>query len=183
MTGEPAAPEDPLIDEDLGGTPPLWKRILNNWVGPLLLFVVLFQAVGYLRAPSLPEQAPGFSLRTPEGDVITLEQFRGQTVVLNFWATWCGPCRLEAPSFDTFATNNPDIAVLGLAQDPKPALVRASAKKLGIHYPVLLADRETLEAYSVTTFPTTVIVDAEGNVSTAHTGLLTRPQLWMLTRF
>lgn len=174
-------PVEDLVDTE-ATTDPLWRRLLTTWVLPLFAAVVLFQAVGWLRAPALPDEAPAFTLQTPEGETLSLADFRGQTVVLNFWATWCGPCRLEAPSFDSFASANPDIVVLGLAQDPQPGKVRAAAKQLGIHYPVLLADAETLRAYGITTFPTTVIVDGEGRVQTAHTGLLLRPQLWALTQ-
>ncbi|MCA9568115.1 MAG: TlpA family protein disulfide reductase [Myxococcales bacterium] len=173
-----------MEDEDLEAPDvPLWRRVLTTWVLPLVGAALLMQAVGWLRSPALPAEAPAFTLRTPEGETVSLADFRGRTVVLNFWATWCGPCRMEAPSFDAFATNNPDVAVLGLAQDPKPALVRATAEKLGIHYPVVLADAATLQAYGITTFPTTVVVSPEGEVRTAHTGLMFRPQLWLLTRW
>lgn len=175
--------DEDLFDEDLleSPRPPLWRRALKEWVLPLVGFVVLFQLVGWLRAPSLPEQAPAFALKTPEGETVTLAGFRGRKVVLNFWATWCGPCRLEAPSFDAFASANPDVVVLGLAQDRNPGLVRSTAEQLGMHYPVLLADADTLGAYGIDTFPTTVVVDEQGRVEHAHTGLLTRPQLWWMT--
>ena len=57
-------------------------------------------------------------LRRLDGEQVSLFSLRGRTVVLNFWATWCGPCRVEAPSLAAFADNNPDIAVLGIAADP-----------------------------------------------------------------
>lgn len=163
--------------------PPLWRRLLTTWGLPLVGGVILFQLVGWLRAPALPEMAPDFAVRTPEGEVIRLSELRGQTVVLNFWATWCGPCRVEAPSFDAFARANPDIQVLGLAQDPQPAKVRRAAEDLGMTYPVALAGSDTLAAYGIDTFPTTVIVGPQGDVRTAHAGLLLRPQLWLLTRW
>ena len=102
--------------------------------------------------------------------------------MLNFWATWCAPCRLEAPSFAAFADANPDVVVLGLAEDRDVARVRRVAKELGITYPVASAPREVLSAYGVDTFPTTVIIDPDGSVRTAHVGILTRPQLWAMTR-
>jgi cytochrome c biogenesis protein CcmG/thiol:disulfide interchange protein DsbE len=170
-----------LLDPDAPEVP-LWRRVLVTWVGPLLAAVVLFQLVGWVRAPTLPERAPDFTVRTPEGESLSLQQFRGRTVVLNFWATWCGPCRMEAPSFASFAQANPDITVLGLAQDRQPGKVRRAADELGMTYPVALADPATLAAYGITTFPTTVVVGPDGAVEAAHTGLLLRPQLWWMTR-
>lgn len=143
----------------------------------LLLAVVLLVVVGRLRAPELPEQAPDFTLRTLEGERVVLSELRGQVVVLNFWATWCGPCRMEIPAFSAFADKNPDVRVLGLATDGTEAELRAAAPKLGIRYPVLRADEATTRAYGVSTLPTTVIVDAEGRVRLAHAGILLGPQL------
>lgn len=169
-------------DDDEPTRPPLWRRIAVEWILPLIGLVVLFQAVGWMRAPRLPDAAPAFDLPTVDGRRVALDDLRGQTVVLNFWATWCGPCRIEAPSFATFAENNPDIVVLGLAADGDEAKVRKTAKDLGLGYPIVMADAATLAAYGVTTYPTTVIVGPDGTIRTAHTGILFRPQLWALAQ-
>jgi len=160
---------------------PLWG-LLGSLVTSLFLVVVVMTAAGWWRAPDLPDQAPPFEVQTLDGQALSLAELQGQTVVLNFWATWCGPCRLEAPSFAAFADANPDVVVLGLAEDDHPGLVRRTAAELGITYPVALADDALLRAYGITTFPTTVVIDPSGAVRTAHTGLLTRPQLWAMTR-
>ena len=168
--------------DDFDETPrPRWRTVIE-WTWPILAALVLFHAVGWLRAPSLPDVAPPVVLETTEGKPLSLEDYRGRTVVLNFWATWCAPCRLEAPSFAAFADANPDVVVLGLAEDRDVARVRRVAKELGITYPVASAPREVLSAYGVDTFPTTVIIDPDGSVRTAHVGILTRPQLWAMTR-
>ncbi len=172
------------VDDDLldnGPSPPWWRQVLG-WVATGIAAVGLVQVVGALRAPDLPDHAPDFALVDLDGEEVALSSLRGQTVVLNFWATWCGPCRIEAPSFASFAEANPDIAVVGIAADGTPARVRATARELGISYPVLLADDGVLEDYSITTFPTTVIVGPDGGVRAAHTGLLFRPQLALLAR-
>ena len=132
---------------------------------------------GYLRAPALPDQAPDFALRDLAGEEVALSSLRGRTVVLNFWATWCGPCRLEAPTFASFADAHPEIAVLGIVADGPPGKVRAVSRDLGITYPVLAGDAATFAAYGVDTYPTTVVVAADGSVRWAHTGLMFRPQL------
>jgi thiol-disulfide isomerase/thioredoxin len=143
---------------------------------------LLFHLIGLWRAPDLPKEAPGFVLQDLDGEPVALDSFKGRPVVLNFWATWCGPCRTEIPSFVEFAEENPDIVVLGVAVDGSSSELKAAAKQLGITYPVLLATQEIKTAYGVSTLPTTVVIDPEGEVSTAHTGMMFGPQLAWATR-
>jgi len=170
------------VDEDSPPPPKPWYRHLGEWGGTLVLLAVVMQVIGAFRAPALPEQAPDFTLASLEGDPVELSSLHGQTVVLNFWATWCGPCRIEAPSFSSFSKANPDIRVLGIVADGPAAKVRRARTDLGMTYPVLLGDKDVLRAYGITTYPTTVVVGPEGDVRAAHTGLLFRPQLAILTR-
>ena len=101
--------------------------------------------------------------------------------LLNFWATWCGPCRAEVPGLASFAAAHPDIPMLGIAVDGDAAKLRATGQDLGITYPILLADGPTKKAYDISTLPTTVVVNAEGQVRAAHAGLMLPPHLWLLT--
>ena len=117
-------------------------------------------------------------METLDGEEWSLSDFRGKTVVLNFWATWCGPCRTEIPAFTEFAEENPDIPVLGIAMDgDQPAKLRRAVKQLGIGYPVLLADNDVKQKYKVSTLPTTVVVDKDGQVKDIHVGAMFKPQL------
>jgi len=154
----------------------LWP-ITREWGLTLLLAGAVFHIVGQLRAPALPDQAPDFTLSVLDGETVTLSSLHGQPVVLNFWAPWCGPCRAEVPQFNLFAEGYPQVAVLGIATDGTPPSLRAAQTRLGIEYPVLLADEQTVTAYGVTTLPTTVFIDASGQITDAHTGILTLPQL------
>lgn len=158
-----------------------WLRQLAVWAATLLGAVVLVQAVGWLRAPDLPEVAPSFSLLDLDGREVQLEDFAGQTVVLNFWATWCGPCRVEIPSFSAFARAHPDVVVLGIAADGPVSKLRRFAREHEMAYPVLRADARVLGDYRVGTYPTTVIVRPDGTIKHAHVGILLRPQLAWLT--
>jgi thiol-disulfide isomerase/thioredoxin len=137
---------------------------------------------GWVRAPSLPTEAPAFTLADLHGQRVSLADFRGHTVVLNFWATWCGPCRMEIPTLSAFAAAHPDIPILGIAVDGTAAQLEKAAASFGITYPVLVADKATLSAYGIGTLPTSVIVGPDGKVRSAHTGLMLRPHLWWLTR-
>lgn len=165
--------------------PPIWRSALwigLEWTGALVLAMVLFVVIGRLRAPDLPDQAPDFTLQSLDGRTFTLSELHGKTVVLDFWAPWCGPCRFEIPWFAEFAQAHPEVVVLGLAVDGTPAELGAAVKQLGITYPVLRADAATERAYGVTTLPTTVIVGPDGAVKSVHTGIMTKPELAWATR-
>jgi cytochrome c biogenesis protein CcmG/thiol:disulfide interchange protein DsbE len=163
--------------------PSKWSGIAS-WLGKavvtLIVLLVAMQGVGWLRAPRLPDQAPDFELLDLAGEPVRLSSFRGRPVVVNFWATWCGPCRLEAPAFSRFADRNPGIPVLGVAADGPAARLKKAKSELGIRYTVLQGTRQVLADYSVSTFPTTVLVDEHGRVVTTHVGLMLDPQIaWM----
>ena len=155
-------------------------RTLRSVALWLAVTLVAFMAVGVIRAPSLPDQAPDFSLPTLAGDTVRLADLQGAPVLLNFWATWCGPCRAEIPAFSAYADSHPDVVVLGIATDGPRAKVATAAEQLGITYPVLLSDSATHRAYGISTIPTTVILDGSGVVRYAHSGLLMGWQLRLL---
>lgn len=157
-------------------------RLVRDLGIGLVLLMVALPVVGWLRAPDLPDEAPDFTLQTVDGETVSLDDYAGQKVVLNFWATWCGPCRAEIPFFSHFARHHPDVVVLGIAVDGTPAQLKAAGRKMGIDYPILVGDRATISAYGASTLPTTVIVDEEGDVSTVHVGVMTGPHLWFATR-
>jgi thiol-disulfide isomerase/thioredoxin len=159
-----------------------WSRRLFGIVGWIGVFVVASLAMARCQTPTLPHQAPDFALATLDGGTVRLADLRGKTVVLNFWATWCGPCRVEIPTFSAFAKDHPEIAVLGIATDGTAPSLRAARDKLGITYPILLADPETLRRYKIRGIPHTVVINPDGTVRTNHVGVLFRPQLWWMTR-
>lgn len=160
------------------------------WLGTKLFKLVLLLAAvavvmqlwASLRAPDLPDRAPAFELYDLEGRVVRLSDYRGRTVLINFWASWCTPCRLEVPALSRFARSHPDVAVLGIAGDDDPEAVRRAVVDLEPAYTVLLADAETLRAYDVDTFPTTVVVGPDGEVRRAYTGMLLDPHFMWAVR-
>ncbi|MGB0588608.1 MAG: TlpA family protein disulfide reductase [Myxococcota bacterium] len=156
-----------------------WERLrkgIMSWSLTLVMVLVVSFVFGALRAPELPEQAPNFTARSLTGEQLTLADLKGQPVILNFWATWCGPCRFEVPAISRFSKRHPEIAVWGITAEPSPR-VKEAVEDLDIDYAVLLGDPELLATYSVTTFPTTIFIDAEGNIRSAHVGALWDPQL------
>ncbi len=149
------------------------RRMLKDWGLALLAAAIVYTLASWLKVRvDVPEDAPAFSLTSLEGDALQLADFEGQTVVLNFWASWCGPCRAEVPAFNRFAAEHPEVAVLGLAvQSGGKAEVERAAAQFGIDYPVAIADSIS-DSYGVSALPTTVVVDGDGRVVAAHAGAL-----------
>lgn len=153
------------------------RGVVISWVLTILGILVITYVAGRLRAPDLPDEAPAFTARLLTGEVFELEALEGQSVVLNFWATWCGPCQFEIPAFSRFAARHPEIAVLGVVAPEPRARIVAAVRDLEIDYPVVLGTKEILDVYGVTTFPTTIFVGPDGRIQTAHGGLMLDPQL------
>ena len=112
------------------------------------------------------EPAPDFTLETPGGELVSLSDFRGQVVVLNFWATWCVPCRLEMPEFQTLWEQHEgedDLTVLAVNwRDPVDG-VQSFIDEFGLTFPVVRdASGEVLDAYGLLGLPGTFFIDAEG---------------------
>jgi peroxiredoxin len=123
--------------------------------------------------------APNFELVSLSGEQVQLEDFQGQVVLLNFWATWCGPCRLEMPAFqersETFAE---DLKVVAVNFDEPQADVQAFVDELGLTFEILLdPGAEIQRLYLVRGYPTSYFIDAEGVVRVLHIGVMTDGQL------
>jgi cytochrome oxidase Cu insertion factor (SCO1/SenC/PrrC family) len=116
-------------------------------------------------------QAPGFRLTTLAGATVSLEQYRGRTVILNFWWSGCAPCRTEMPMLQQFANQHPDATLLLIDSSDSAQAARAFVRSAGVTAPVLLdPDGATLSAYHVSYFPTTIVVGPDGVVRFSHTG-------------
>ena len=155
------------------------KRLVKDWILALSMGAVIFLAIQWLQPkPDIPEIAPDFTIQTVGGDRISLQSLQGTAVVLNFWASWCGPCKQETPAFNRFHRANPGIPIIGLAVDSGNASkVRATAKKWGIQYPVAVADAALQRRYDISTLPTTVVVGPDGKVADIHVGIMLERQL------
>ena len=125
-------------------------------------------------------QAPLFELESADGEMVGLEDYRGQVVLLNFWATWCAPCRIEMPllqsTFESFKDQG--LVILGIDFDEPADLVDAFGDELGLTFPLLLdPGGKVQQQYKVRGYPTTVILDREGRIQSYHIGVLTHSQL------
>jgi cytochrome c biogenesis protein CcmG, thiol:disulfide interchange protein DsbE len=141
--------------------------------------LALMWGVGAVRAPSLPAEAPALVLPALDGATVDLADFRGQPVILNFWATWCGPCRLEMPMLTSFAAGHPDVRVLYIAVDGSVEALTAFANGAGLPLgSVLRLGGSARKDWPVSTLPTTIAITPGGQIRAAHAGIVTPPQLW-----
>jgi peroxiredoxin len=126
-------------------------------------------------------KAPNFGLKSSKGEVVELAKLKGKVVVINFWATWCGPCRAEIPGFlDIYRKyKSRGLEIVGISLDENGwDVVKPFVQKYKIRYPVVLGDRKVVYDYGgIQAIPTTFIVDREGNVVGGQRGLLPEKQL------
>ena len=124
--------------------------------------------------------APGFELMRSDGGSVRLEDYRGQVVLLNFWATWCLPCRSEMPLIQqTYEKlGGQGFVALGVNFDEPAELVTEFGNELQIGFPLLLdPGGEVQRLYRVIGYPTSVILDRQGRIVAYHIGILAKSQL------
>lgn len=134
-------------------------------------------------ASSLPEPgdiAPDFTLADVDGNEVTLADFRGRPVMLNFWATWCAPCRLEMPEMEQaqqdYAADG--LAILAINQEEPAERVAAFMDELGLTFSAPLdVDGDVAAQYGAFFLPSSVFINADGEVTAFHRGIIARSQI------
>jgi peroxiredoxin len=137
-----------------------------------------------VRAAVKPEKdrkaAPNFTLKDSNGATVKLADYKGKVVVLNFWATWCGPCKIEIPWFIDFEQSYKDrgFAVLGISMDDDGwESVKPYIEQRKINYRVMIGTEELSTLYgSVDSLPTTFVIDREGRIAVVHVGLVSKSE-------
>jgi thiol-disulfide isomerase/thioredoxin len=127
----------------------------------------------------LGQTAPNFELTDLDGKPVRLSSLRGRTVFVNFWATWCDPCRREFPAFEAFSSQHDRAVILAVNQGETVEPIRAFLASLGVsRVPVLLdSDMSVSSAYAVEYFPSTFVIDPAGVVVDFHLGEMTLADL------
>ena len=127
-----------------------------------------------LAASSLEGQvAPDFVLKSATGENLRLSEYRGDVVLINFWATWCGPCRQEMPILDDLYGRYQRVGfnLLGVNIDEDSRRAMQMVQELGVNFPVLFDEnKEVSKLYEVEAMPVTILVDREGIVRHVHHG-------------
>jgi peroxiredoxin len=125
--------------------------------------------------------APDFELVSLDGRKVKLSDFRGKAVVLNFWATWCAPCKIEMPWFVDLQNHygNDGLAIVGVAMDDSdPQKIAQFASEMGVNYPVLLGTNKVSEAYGdVEYLPTTFYINRQGRIVGKVAGLIGKAEI------
>jgi peroxiredoxin len=126
-----------------------------------------------LAAPTPGSAAPDFTLRSADGHNLRLAEQRGQVVLVNFWASWCGPCREEMPLLDALYRkyHASGFTLLGINIDDDPRNARTVLDKAHLSFPVLLdTDKQVSKRYELSAMPSTVLIDRDGRVRYLNRG-------------
>jgi thiol-disulfide isomerase/thioredoxin len=142
----------------------------------ILILLLLLCAAAPLPAANAPlSTAPDFTLKSSSGVNLKLSELRGQVVLINFWASWCGPCRKEMPLLDQLYQQYKPLGftVLGVNVEEDQKQAHSLLNKVPVSFPVVFDGTNSVsKLYNVIAMPTTVIVDRNGNMRYLHKGYL-----------
>lgn len=143
-------------------------KSLFRSVVAILAMAIMLPVAGHAATP-----APDFTLKSRSGENVRLEDLRGQVVMLNFWASWCGPCRQEMPLMDELYEQYKDLGftILAVNVDENREDALRFLDKVPVSYPILYdPESRVSERYEVQAMPTTVMIDRDGNARYLHHG-------------
>lgn len=160
----------------------IWKPLALVLIAGVLA-VVLYLQVGSLTRPpvgtGIGEVAPDFTGTTLDGETIRLSDFRGKIVLVNEFASWCGPCLIETPHLvDVYNAEGSEVVFIGINIEETEAQVAGYREQFSVPYPLVLnEDGELTELYRPIGLPTSWFIDPEGVIRYVHAGPMTTPML------
>ncbi len=141
----------------------------------LFSVALVLSSITTVSAGKLSGAAPDFTLKSRDGGNVRLAELRGEVVLVNFWASWCGPCREEMPKLEELHNTYKDLGftLLGINLDQTEELSKKLLKDISVTFPVLFdPENNVSEAYDVESMPSTFLVDKNGNWRFVHKGYL-----------
>ncbi|MFO0659143.1 MAG: TlpA disulfide reductase family protein [Polyangiaceae bacterium] len=159
---------------------PVSNFVVGLLAAAILLVIALLPKLTIGQHPMVAKTAPDFTLDVvmngaPEQTKLTLSELRGHPVLLDFWASWCGPCQMQAPILERISRRYRDkgLVVLGVNTSDKPGRAVPSAQRKGLTYPILFdAANEANDLYNVESLPMLVLVGKDGSVKMVRTGVV-----------
>jgi peroxiredoxin len=161
----------------------IWRYVADYWHWPVLAGVLVyayFQFLPPIDVSNPGRPAPEVEARTLDGDVFRLSDYRGNVVVVNVWATWCPPCRVEMPGFVRLQRDLGDRGVqfVGIAVDQTgPSAVREFVNQEEVNFPQVVSPQLAARHFPGEVVPRTYLIDREGRIRYEHSGLLLAPAL------
>ncbi|WP_461829113.1 TlpA disulfide reductase family protein [Aquifex sp.] len=156
------------------------RRLIPAFLALLLFSLVVYlgiqkkeEEVHQLKGSLVGKPAPDFTLKTLDGREISLKDFKGKVVLINFWATWCPPCREELPLFERLYKKYKDKGFVILAVNTDPENLQDFLKDYGenLSFPILIGNDDILNKYPVRGLPTSILIDREGKIVKVRLGI------------
>ncbi len=144
---------------------------LKNLTLSLLGLILLVSGQVFAAAPQGP--APDFALKTPDGENARLSEYRGEVVMINFWASWCAPCRQEMPLLEELYVQYQPLGftILGVNVEQDSSKALAMLEDIPVSFPIMLDTQSTVsKLYNVVAMPTSILIDRDGNMRYLHHG-------------